>query len=463
MLVRSPIRCVLFFSLHLLYFASVIPVGAEEPAPDRLTLPQAIRIALKQDPGLRQSANQVESNSLTVAQRKANFAPDLKATLTGTERFDKALDPVTGTRDGRDYETANGSLGTDLNLFNGFGDLAALHDAEWSLAGQQHTFTRDEQTLIFSTTKAFLQALGNRELIRVRTENLEDNRRQLEQIDALYQAGNRPLSDLYQQQATVSGAELDLMQTERDYAVSRLQLLQTIGLAPTAAVELASTELGPLETSLVAQTLNALDHGKLEQRADLLAREKQLEATREQITAAQAGYWPTLNLSASIGSGYSSLEQGSGFSGQFLDDNPAGAIGLTLAVPIFDRWLTRYQVAQARIRQDNARLALRQQQLQAEAELGQVFEDFRTAQKLISVTAARLTAARQALAAMEERYRVGAATLVELTQARAQFTAADAERVKARYGLITQGMAIAYYLGDSTQMQTLLARWENPQ
>lgn len=460
------VRC--FFRLLLILFLLIPQTGlaqeaATPPAALDLTLHRAIAIALQDDPGLRQSANQVEINSVIVAQRKANFAPDLKATFTGTERFDKTLDPVAGTRDGRDYETANGSLGTDLNLFNGFGDLAALRDAEWSLAGQQHTFTRDEQTLIFATTTAFLQALGNRELIRVRTENLEGNRRQLEQIDALYQAGNRPLSDLYQQQATVNGAELDLMQVERDYAVSRLQLLQTIGLAPTAVVELASTELGFLEAALVAQELNNLDHGKLAQRADLLAREKQLEAAREQVAAAQAGYWPTLNLSASVSSSYTSLERDTGFSGQFLDDNPAGAIGLTLAVPIFDRWLTRYQVAQARIRQDNARLSLRQQQLQAEAELGQVFQDFRTAQKLISVTTARVTAARQALAAMEARYQVGAATLVELTQARAQFTAADAERVKARYGLITQGMALAYYLGDSTQMQTLLARWENPQ
>lgn len=439
------------------------PTAVEPAAAELLTLHQAIRIALEKNPGLQQSANQVESSSISVARRRADFAPDLTATLSGAERFDKALDPTDGSRDGRNFETASGSLGSSVNLFNGFGDVAGLRSAEWALAGQQNTFTREEQTLVFSTVTAFLQALSDRELILVRTENLEGNRRLLEQVEALYRAGNRPVSDLYQQQAATSGAELDLLLAERNYAVSRLQLLQTIGLSPVAAVELPVPELEPLEAALVAQVPNALDADALAQRADLRAREKLIESAREQITEARAGYWPTLNLSASISSDYTSLQRGAGFSEQFLDDNPGGAIGLTLAVPIFDRQLTRHQVAQARLRQDDARLSLVQQQLQAEAELGQALQDFHTAQKLIGVTDARLTAARQALAAMEERYRVGAATLVELTQARALFAAAGGERVQARYGLITQGVAMVYYQGDGQRLQTLLAQWENPQ
>jgi outer membrane protein len=195
---------------------------------------------------------------------------------------------------------------------------------------------------------------------------------------------------------------------------------------------------------------------------DVRAREKQIEAAGEQVAVAQSGYWPSLDFSASFGADYNSLDRDS-FRGQFFDDNVGGALGLTLAVPIFDRQQTRNQVALARIRQQDARWSLLQQQLQAEAEIGQALQDFRTAQKLIGVTDRRLTAARQALAAVEERYRVGAATLVELTQARAQFVEAGYERVRARYGLITQGVAVAYYQGDWEQMRSLLTMWESSQ
>ena len=451
----------------LLAFSLALPAGvlALEPASATavtLTLRQAVDLALEKNPGLKQSANQVETGLINLAQRQANFAPDLKATLSGSERFDKALE-ADGSRDHRNYENASGALGSSLNLFNGFGDISALRGAEWTLKEQQDIFTRDQQTLVYSTVTAFLQGLSDHELIRVRTENLEGNRRLLEQVEALYRAGNRPVSDLYQQQAETASAELDLLLAERNYAVTSRKLLQTIGLPPIAGVALRAPEVAPLETALAAREQGPPDLAALAQRTDLQAAEQQIRAAGEQVSVAQAGYWPTLNLGTSINSDYTELNRRQDFSGQFFDDNLNAVIGLTLAVPIFDRQLTRNQVAQSRIQQDNARLSLLQQQLQAETELGQAVDDFRTAQQLIGVTEARLTAARQALAAMEERYRVGAATLVELTQARTNYTEAGYERVKARYGLITQGVAVAYYQGDGERMQELLAKWENAQ
>jgi len=451
----------------LLAFSLALPAGAlaletASATAVTLTLRQAVDLALEKNPGLKQSANQVETGLINLAQRQANFAPDLKATLSGSERFDKALE-ADGSRDHRNYENASGALGSSLNLFNGFGDISALRGAEWTLKEQQDIFTRDQQTLVYSTVTAFLQGLSDHELIRVRSENLEGNRRLLEQVEALYRAGNRPVSDLYQQQAETASAELDLLLAERNYAVTSRKLLQTIGLPPIAGVALLAPEVAPLETALVAREQGSPDLAALAQRTDLQAAEQQIRAAGEQVSVAQAGYWPTLNLGTSINSDYTELNRRQDFSGQFFDDNLNAVIGLTLAVPIFDRQLTRNQVAQSRIQQDNARLSLLQQQLQAETELGQAVDDFHTAQQLIGVTEARLTAARQALAAMEERYRVGAATLVELTQARTNYTEAGYERVKARYGLITQGVAVAYYQGDGERMQELLAKWENAQ
>jgi outer membrane protein TolC len=112
-----------------------------QPAELQLTLRQAIRIALEKNPGLQQAANQVGSSAIIVAQRRADFTPDLGVTLAGAERFDKTLEPGGGS-DHRDYETVSGALASSVNLFNGFGDVAALHSAEWELAGQHDTFTR---------------------------------------------------------------------------------------------------------------------------------------------------------------------------------------------------------------------------------------------------------------------------------------------------------------------------------
>ena len=137
---HAPLNARLVLLLALLLSGLILPriglaqaVVADQAAPLQITLRQAIRLALEKNPGLQQAANQVETDAITLAQRRADFAPDLKATLAGVERFDKTLDPDGGS-DHRSYETANGALSSTVNLFNGFGDVAALRGAEWQLA-----------------------------------------------------------------------------------------------------------------------------------------------------------------------------------------------------------------------------------------------------------------------------------------------------------------------------------------
>ncbi|MFN8582823.1 MAG: TolC family protein [Gemmatimonadaceae bacterium] len=57
-------------------------------------------------------------------------------------------------------------------------------------------------------------------------------------------------------------------------------------------------------------------------------------------------------------------------------------------------------------------------------------------------------AAELALQAAQERYLAGAATLVEVTQARATNVQAASALVSARYNLLFQGKLLDYYVGD---------------
>lgn len=73
----------------------------------------------------------------------------------------------------------------------------------------------------------------------------------------------------------------------------------------------------------------------------------------------------------------------------------------------------------------------------------------------------KLTYALQALHSYEERYRVGASTLIELTDARAQYVQATFDQVQAKYDLVTQEIAVTYYLGNMKQMLAALSLEKN--
>ena len=74
-------------------------------------------------------------------------------------------------------------------------------------------------------------------------------------------------------------------------------------------------------------------------------------------------------------------------------------------------------------------------------------QDYRAAREQLSSADAQLKAAERALEAAQERYEAGAATLVELTQARAVQVEAASALVRAKSNLIFQRTLVDYYAG----------------
>ena len=76
------------------------------------------------------------------------------------------------------------------------------------------------------------------------------------------------------------------------------------------------------------------------------------------------------------------------------------------------------------------------------------FLDYRASTQQLDAAEAQLRAASLALESSQQRYNVGAATLLEVTQARATQLQAASGLVTARYALLFQRTLIGYYVGD---------------
>ena len=77
----------------------------------------------------------------------------------------------------------------------------------------------------------------------------------------------------------------------------------------------------------------------------------------------------------------------------------------------------------------------------------QAYFDYQSAVKQLEVSDRRLQAAEQALAAEQERYNVGASTLVELSQVQAQYVSAASGRVNALVNYVARVALIDYFVG----------------
>jgi outer membrane protein len=431
----------LILALCAFLLPSVAPATARTETAQVLYMEQAVILALVHNQDLQIAADQVRDGEVSVKRQRDQFLPEITADGTVTLRHDEGAVSAE-----RDYGTLNTDITMRLNLFNGLADQAALEEARQTLAARQHSFSREEQQLVFTTVDKYLEAVKSLEQIQVAEQDLQDNEQQLADIQAYYRAGRRPVTDVYKQQAEVARARSALLGARRDYLVSRLTLLQTIGIDATATVEVVMPDHPLLKTAPETDPA-ALVASALSRRPDLLARRKEVAASDEQIRVAKAGRYPTLDMVASAGTSFDERNEES-FGSQMGDDNLGGSLGLSLSIPIFDRNLSRHEVSQAVIGRHSARLETAKLQRQIEAEVGQAAADYRTAGEQLEAARAQLTYAGKALDSTEQRYRVGAATLTELTSARSVYVEAHYAVIESEIERMVQTVAVAFYSGD---------------
>jgi outer membrane protein len=374
-------------------------------------------------------------------QNKADYLPTLSASAGYNLGRNTQSNPSDKT-----YRSLSGALTSSINLFKGFEDRASLKKSEYTLAADKDTQTRTRQTVIFNTLKAYLETLSTKEKIRVAEQNLDDHQKQLEQIEAFCKAGRRPMTDLYQQQAETSSARLDLLTTRQDYHISLMSLKEMIGVSVLVPLDVTEC-LDDVESKKVVMSLDDLVREALEKRTDLYALKNTVWANEMAVKEATAGYYPTVDLVAELGTSWSSLDD-TDRNEQWTNDNMDARVGLSVDIPIFDRYLTRSQVSQARISSRTAHYEYEKRQREIEVEIGQAYAEYQSAVSRVEVTAYQTAYAAKALESTQERYESGAATLTELTTARSAYVEARYNQVDADLTRIIQAMSLDFYRGN---------------
>ncbi len=422
-----------------------------------LSLETAVKLALAQNPDLQAAQNRFSSSEIAWKKQRNSFLPDLSLSSSGSRQAGKSVDPVSGDYTASAYTRFSINLSSSLTLFNGFANTSTLHQTVANRNAAAADLARARQGIVYSVAQEFIQSLIARSFISVEKENRQAQAELLEQISAFYQAGRRPVADLYQQQAEIAASEYRLEEADRAYQVAVMNLLLTLGMDPDQALRPEEPQVEAimkrLET-LIGETANEADP---DTRPDIAAQKNRVLAARHMLRVARSGRYPRLSASAGVGSSYSSSIPESNLEDQLLDRNLSASVSLNLSLPVFDRGQTSLEVAAAKIQVENENLNLRQQQLQAAAEIRQARLNWENASRQLASAQKQLTFARAALNSMQDRYRANAATLTEVSQSRSQYRQASYNHAAARYTRLLRGLEILFSNGDEYNLLKLVS------
>jgi outer membrane protein len=419
--------------------------------PEVLTLEQAVDLALKSNPDLQLAQNQIELANISLKQQKSNTLPELTLSANGYHQYAESTTTVTGRSTDLSFD-----LNATLNLFNGFHDATAIKVSKLEQIAAQKELSRSEQTVLFNTIQGYIQAVLAQEFIAVEEENLKAQQIQLQLIEDFYKAGRRPKADLFQQQAEIAGSELRLLDAQRNDQLRKLQLMLSLGRSPRADFQVQDPGIERLIKKLQNESQDRSVALALDQRPDLQARELDMQAAQTDIKVAAAGYWPKLSFYTDLSSNYNNIRSINSFSSQLFDHNLNAAVGLSLSIPVFDRWQTKNSVASASVQYNNRQVEWDKARLQISLDVQQAQAEFLTAAKQIQVSDSQMIYSQQALESIEARYKVNSATMAELIQARAQLLDARYNWLEARFNMVIRGMALDYAGGDGQSMLAIL-------
>ena len=450
----STFRNVVALTLLTILFSFFAALDASAQEIQEVTFNEAVTIALENNTTIKRAENNLDLQELVVKAEKASFLPNLNAN-SGANRnrglqFDQTVGQLrTTSTDGFNYGISSG-----INLFNGFADVAGLQGARAQLEAQEYRMERTRQTVVFNVISNYLNVILAEENIRIRQEEVEAQQQLLDQIEEFVRVGSRAISDQYQQQATLANAESNLLNAESNFQVSKTRLIQVLQLDPLAEYRFVAPDPSSLPLSVRSYDPEDLLVSAFERRADLRAQEASIEAAEQGIRAARSGYLPSLGLNASHGSGYTSANERDDFSTQ-LENNRSERLSVSLSIPLFNRLNVKRSIETSKVQYANARLDLENVQQNVAIEVRQAYLDYQIAVQRLDVTQKSLQAADQALRVEEERYEVGASTLVELQQARSQYVNASSQRAQALFQFHFQHRLIEYYQGILDPGQSL--------
>lgn len=435
---------------------------AQAQEAQRISLQEAIDTALENNYQLQQAANNLDLAEKGIISDYADFLPSVSGSINGSSRKGQQLVRQGDTQVFEDNVTngLSGNLGADISLFNGFDNILSLRMSKADKLSSEEQFHRAKENVIFNVAENFLQVLLDEELLDIARENLEASGKQLEQVKAQVEVGSRPTVDLYNQESTVANNELTVTQRENNLNLSRLALLRQIQVDPRGNYEFVNPNLESDSTAVVngqELAVNELIDQALESRSDLKSEMADLTSLELQLKQAKYNLLPTLSASAGLSSSYNDQYFGGGipFSDQFYDQNVTTSIGFSLNIPIFNNWNRMNQIQTAKINLKNAKLGLENTRLQIIQEVSQAYNDYISFQKELESTQKALRAAERTYETQQERYNVGASTLIELSDANANYIQAQSDNVRTLYNLIFQEKLLDYYIGKLDQEMTL--------
>jgi outer membrane protein TolC len=432
-------------------------LGWSERGAPVFRIDQAVITALKQNPAVLQTLEDLRRTKGVIIQISAEALPQIGPSFTW-DWFDPNLNTINGLSS---FSTPSGGptptpTGTPSRM--GVGGIKNLRsDITYNIkvTGTQLVFNystfrsirgtffqRDsayfalrnavDQTIATVKTQ-FYQVIVNRELIVVQEESVNLLENQLKDQQNRFEAGTVPRFNVLQAQVQLYNQIPQLIAARNNYRISVLQLAKTLGLDFNPARGIAT----PLRVSG--------DLTYIPRKIDLLAAIEEGKRNRPFLKQQRANVLNQIEqVHVAIGSWLPNVNANGG--GEWLSDSVNSSFGdvskgwlttVTGSWPIFDSGMAWGKIQQQRAILSQQEITYDDDVRQVELEIQQAASNLLQNRELIQATEKNQETAEEAVRLAKARLDAGAGTQLDVLNAQVQLTTAQSTYLQALFGYIS--------------------------
>ncbi|WP_291786537.1 TolC family protein [Cecembia sp.] len=431
-------------------FAFVITISGKSFAQDTIPMSfqEAVQMGLSQNIDYLKLLNQQEVLKVERLNAQLNHLPRLNLTNDNFRQIGQQFQQVEGELivTNEINNIVSGRINANMPIFNGLRRTSETRAGkDWEDAGK-FGLERARQEVMFNIAQQYLQVLLDEELYNIAVENLDNQKKQLEQIEGFVEAGLRTLSDLYNQRSEVARLETVAIDAKIQWESDLWELAETLQLGPNILPLPEQVALEKFESEWLNMPLNELYDVALEQRKDYGQQMYLERANKNLLASAKSAYMPQLNAFFNYSTFFTTLDDRT-FRNQFFTIFPQRSFGFSLTVPIFNNFDNRAAVVRARVEFQNQQLDKSALERRISQEVKLAFENFKGAIRREEATRLQLEAAVEAQTVISERFRLGVSNFVDLSQANQQLVTAQSDHAQAQYSLFFQDLMLKFALG----------------
>jgi outer membrane protein len=455
-------------------------LGFTANAQQVISLQQAVDSTLKNNLTIKQAQLTEALANEDFNQAKYNRLPSLTVNPQGSYNFGRTPNLTTYTYSSQSFLYINGQASVSVTLYQGGQLRNQILENKLTLDADKTSTAKVKNDLLLNVVTDYLTILTDQDLVIAANQQIDLAKITLDRAQKNFDMGNSTRADLAQAEAQLSTAELNLTNAQNQVDLSILILKQYMEMDPSKNITVVKPDISKLTDVRTVYDVSDVIKTAFTVNPDIRLADLQQQTYAQAIKIAKGNYYPTVSLFGGVGTNYTNqittqiisttpvsqqigvvqttgqpvYAQGIlpvyGPYGAFnqLGNNFNESIGISLSIPIFNRFTARTSVRKAKLNYEYAELTTQLARNTLSKTIIQAVQDLQSAEKSYQSSLQTYQSNKEALNVTKQRYDAGLVNTLDYNTALTNYNKSQNDMIEEQYQVIFRSKVIDYYIGN---------------